>query len=282
VVIRPQRPVAGLRILERLPASGPGFLVLERYRAKNLYRGGGASRPYRFEVLHRRGVDAVAILPFYFEGRRRRLMVVCKIGFRPGLYLRSRLPLPVRDRRRYTSVIEAVAGSLEPGDRGESGITSRARDELMEETGLRPLPHRRLRLGGGFFPSHGQSTEKIHLRAFEIDPGSARQAQGDGSVNEADAGTIAIAASRILLMCRAGRIEDPKLEVGVTRLLRCLSEEADRRRRSTVRRRTGGAHFCRMWRHAAATPFIDLTAGIRRKTKENAHSTLPRVNSPQG
>ena len=235
VVIRPQRPVAGLRILGRLPASGPGFLVLERHRAKNLYRD-GASRPYRFEVLHRRGVDAVAILPFYFEGRRGRLMVVCKVGFRPGLYLRSRLRLPVRDRRPYTSVIEAVAGSLEPGDRGESGITSRARKELMEETGLRPLPRRSLGLGGGFFPSHGQSTEKVHLRAFEIDPKSARRPQGDGSVNEADAGTIAIAASRILSMCRAGWIEDPKLEVGVTRLLRSLSEKPARLRRSTVRR----------------------------------------------
>jgi 8-oxo-dGTP pyrophosphatase MutT (NUDIX family) len=243
VVIQPQRPVAGLRILQRLPASGPGFLVLERYRARNLYRDRGASRPYRFEVLHRRGVDAVAILPFYFEGRRGRLMVVCKVGFRPGLYVRSRLRLPVRDRRRYTSVIEAVAGSIEPGDRGESGITSRARKELLEETGLRPLPRRALRLGAGFFPSHGQSTEKIHLRAFEIDPRSARRPEGDGSVNEEDAGTIAIAAPRILVMCRAGLIEDPKLEVGVARLLRSLSGEPARQSRSSVRRRTGGAHF---------------------------------------
>jgi hypothetical protein len=37
-----------------------------------------------------------------------------------------------------------------------------------------------------------------------------------------------------------------------------------------------------MWRHTAATPFIDMTAGIRRKTKKNAHSARPRVNSPLG
>src|SRR5438093_5594629 len=119
VVFRTPRRVSGLRILGHLPVSGPGFLTLERVRARNLYRNGGASRPYRFEVLHRRGVDAVAIMPFYFDLRTRRLMVICKIGFRPGLYVRHRLPLPARERRRYTSVIEAVAGSLEPGDRGE-------------------------------------------------------------------------------------------------------------------------------------------------------------------
>src|SRR6266850_1446276 len=229
VVIRPRRPVAGLRILERLPASGPGFLLLERYRAKNLYRGGGASRPYRFEVLHRRGVDAVAIMPFFFDRRTRRLMVVCKVGFRPGLYLRHRLPLAARDRRAYTSVIEAVAGSLEPGDRGESGITARARAELIEETGMRPMARRGRDLGAGFFPSHGQSTEKVHLRAFQVDPEKALDPAGDGSVNEAGAGTIAIEARRIIDMCRAGLIEDPKLEVGVNRLLRLLSPENPRK-----------------------------------------------------
>ncbi|OLD65312.1 MAG: hypothetical protein AUI52_07770 [Acidobacteria bacterium 13_1_40CM_2_68_10] len=226
VVIRRQRRVTGVRIVERLPASGPGFLTLERFRAKNLYRDGGVSAFYRFEVLHRRGVDAVAILPFYFQPRGRRLMVVCKIGFRPGLHRRSRLALPVRDRRRYTSVIEAVAGSLEPGDRGTGGITARA-----------------LGLGAGFFPSHGQSTEKVHLRAFEIDPAHALEPQGDGSVNEADAGTIAIEATRLLFMCRAGLIEDPKLEIGVSRLLLVLRGRTSRARRATVRRRTFNAHF---------------------------------------
>jgi len=243
VVFRTPRRVSGLRILGHLPVSGPGFLTLERVRARNLYRDGGASRPYRFEVLHRRGVDAVAILPFYFEGRRRRLMVVCKVGFRPGLHTRSRLPLPLRDRRRYTSVIEAVAGSLEPGDRGESGITSRARSELMEETGLKPLRGHSPRLGGGFFPSHGQSTEKVHLRAFEIDPALALEPEGDGSVNESDSGTIAIEASRLLRMCRTGLIEDPKLEIGVARLLGALAPGRGSRRRSSVRRRTTRAHL---------------------------------------
>ncbi len=211
-----RRQVVGLRIVRRLPSSGPGFLTLERYLARNLYRGGGVSRPYRFEVMHRRGLDAVAIVPFFFEGPRR-LMIVIKIGFRPGLFLRARLPLPAPDGRRYTFVREAVAGSLEPEDRGVRGIDTRARKELLEETGLKPSS-RVVRLGAGFFPSHGQSTEKVHLRAFEVDPTRAMAPPGDGSVNEQDSGTAAVEASRLLAMCRRGSVEDPKIEVGVGRL----------------------------------------------------------------
>lgn len=231
---RPRR-VLGLRILKRLPSAGPGFLTLERYLAKNVYADGVTSRAYRFEVVHRRGIDAVAIVPFYFEGTRpARLFVVIKIGFRPGLYLRSRLALPLSDRRAYLFVREAVAGSLEPSDRGLRGIDARARKELFEETGLRPKG-RIIRLGAGFFPSHGQSTERVHLRAFEVEPGLAREAPGDGSVNEQDSGTVALEAHTILKMCRRGLIEDPKIEVGVRRLCDLVGD----RLRSTAPQGTG-------------------------------------------
>jgi hypothetical protein len=92
------------------------------------------------------------------------------------------------------------------------------------------------------FPSHGQSTEKVHLRAYEVDPTNVLEPSGDGSVNEADAGTIAIEAGCIISMCCAGLIEDPKLEIGVTRLLRLLSLRKGRRAWSNVRIRTIDPH----------------------------------------
>ncbi|MEE9293175.1 MAG: hypothetical protein V3U83_09635 [Acidobacteriota bacterium] len=214
------RRVRGLRIVKRLSPAGPGFLTLERFMVRNRYEDGRVSRPYRFEVLHRRGVDAVAIIPFFFIARHPRLMIVHKIAFRPGLLRRAALRPPLRDRRCYTRIVEAVAGSIEPGDRGRSGIDRRARAELFEETGLRPRYGRLISLGAGFFPSHGQSTEKIHLRACEVDPADAVEPPSDGSVNEGDAGTGVLEAKRLLAMCRSGSIEDPKLEIGVTRL--CL------------------------------------------------------------
>jgi len=223
------RRVKGLRILKKLSSSGPGFLTLQRFLARNLYQSGQVSRPYRFEVVHRRGLDAVAIIPFFFQtshaggGRsRQRLMVVLKVGFRPGLHLRSKMRPPLRDRRRYNFVLEAVAGSLESADRGSRGIDIRARTELLEETGLRVRAGRLIRIGSGFFPSHGQSTEKVHLRAFEVDPGPALPPTGDGSVNESDSGTLVMEAGRLLAACRKGTIEDPKLEIGVSRLCRLL------------------------------------------------------------
>lgn len=218
--MRPGRRVRGLRIVRKLSPSGSGFLTLERFLARNRYEDGGVSRPYRFEILHRRGVDAVAIIPYFFTNRNPRLMIVHKVAFRPGLLRRAALRPPMRDRRRYTWIVEAVAGSIEPGDRGRSGIDRRARAELFEETGLRPRGGRMISLGAGFFPSHGQSTEKIHLRACEVDPDGAVEPPSDGSVNEGDAGTGVLEANRLLAMCRTGSIEDPKLEIGVTRL--CL------------------------------------------------------------
>jgi 8-oxo-dGTP pyrophosphatase MutT (NUDIX family) len=226
---RRSRRVKGLRIVKRLGPTGPGFLTLERFVARNVYGSGELSRPYRFEVVHRRGLDAVAIVPFFFlpdrsrtRRPRRRLMIVLKVGFRPGLHLRSKMRPPLHERRKYTFVLEAVAGSLEPGDRGTQGIDARARAELLEETGLRPRKGRLIRLGSGFFPSHGQSTEKVHLRAFEVDPARADAPAGDGSVNEGDSGTLVLEAGSLLDRCRRGTIEDPKLEIGVSRLCRLL------------------------------------------------------------
>jgi 8-oxo-dGTP pyrophosphatase MutT (NUDIX family) len=217
----PRRRVRGLRRIRPLPSSGAGFLTLHRYLARNVYVAGPPSPVYRVEVLHRRGVDSVAVVP-YFWGARRRLLIVIKVGFRPGLYLRTQLPLPQPDRRVYTWIREAVAGSLEPGDRGRRGIDARAIAELLEETGLSPLRRRSIDLGAGFFPSHGQSTEKVHLRAYEVDPARAIPPPSDGSVNEIDSWVEVHEAGRILAMCRSGAIEDPKIEIGVMRLCRRL------------------------------------------------------------
>lgn len=221
-MVRRRRAVHGLRLVRRLPSSGPGFLRLERFVARNLYRDGTLSPPYRFEVLHRKTLDAVAVIPYYFtgRGRTRRLMIVFKVGFRPGLYLRGGLRPPLPERP-LTSVREAVAGSLERGDRGVRALDGRARAELFEETGLRPLG-RIVRLGAGFFPSHGQSTEMVHLRAARVDPARCQPPPGDGSVNERDAGTTVMEARRLLRACTRGGIADPKLEIGVARLCRRL------------------------------------------------------------
>ena len=124
------------------------------------------------------------------------------------------------DRKRSRTVtIEAVAGSLEPGDQTTRDIDRRALKELAEETGFRGRHRDLIRLGAGFFPSHGQCTEMIHLRAIAVDPSRAALAPGDGSVNEMETWTLALEAKDLLSRCRHGEIQDPKLEIGVSRLL---------------------------------------------------------------
>jgi hypothetical protein len=123
------------------------------------------------------------------------------------------------DEKAYDFIPEAVAGSLEPGDMGKDGFLGRVIAEVWEEAGFRIAAPQIESLGGGFFPSHGQSSEKIHLCAVRVDPGTACPATGDGSVNEEDAPPIRFRPLREILMdCAGGSIEDPKVEILAWRL----------------------------------------------------------------
>jgi ADP-ribose pyrophosphatase len=206
--------------IEALGEAGPGeggFLTLIRLRYRNRYEDGTHSRPYLYEHIHRRGFDSVAIALYHEPPGG--LCMAYRHGIRVPVYFRRELPLPIEDPRGYLFVPEAVAGSLEPGDRGREGLLARVVAEVYEEAGFRVRPEEVEPLGGGFFPSHGQSSEKIHLCAVRVDPSAAEPPPGDGSVNEADAPPVLFRPVReILLDCAAGRIEDPKVELLAWRL----------------------------------------------------------------
>jgi len=203
---------------EAAPGEG-GFLTLVRLRYRNVYAGGGRSRPYLYEYIHRRGYDAVAIALFHEEGGEPHM--AWRPGIRVPVYFRKDLPLALPDGRLYLPFPEAVAGSVEAGDRGREGLLKRVVEEVWEEAGFRVAAGEILSLGGGFFPSHGQSSEKIHLCAVRVSPSRRETAPGDGSVNEADAPAVRFSPVReILLKSASGEMEDPKLEILAWRL--CL------------------------------------------------------------
>jgi ADP-ribose pyrophosphatase len=214
------RRVVDLRIVRSLPSSGPGFLSLFRVVLRNQYESGESSPPYRYEMVERRGIDSVAIIPFFRGAGPVRVMV--KAGFRPAIFLRGLRPAPGERARKRSWTVEAVAGSLKPGETRLSQIRRRAARELREETGYRVRPDDLRSLGAGFFPSHGQCTEKIHLFAVCLDRLSASRPEGDGSINEAETWSLLLEARDLIDRCRAGEIEDPKLEIGVVRLLEQL------------------------------------------------------------
>jgi hypothetical protein len=83
--------------------------------------------------------------------------------------------------------------------------------------GMRPRSLRAI------FPSDGQCTERVHLLAPALAGKRRLPARGDGSVNGADAWSFVLKAKVLLRRCRTGEVEDPKLEIGVQRLLEFLA-----------------------------------------------------------
>ena len=192
-----------------------GFFVHHRYVLENEYEDGSRSRTYRTEFFDRKGIDCVAVIPYRVSPQRVEIGILK--AFRPCMYLRKDRDLAVDEERRYW-MYESVAGSLEVGDRGADGISHRAAAELAEEAGFQ-VPLSKLQpLGAGFFPSHGQCTEKIHLFAVDVTGLTPGRAAGDGSVNEELNELVFMERDQLKQMCFRGEVEDPKIEIGLNRL----------------------------------------------------------------
>ncbi|MCK5878551.1 MAG: NUDIX hydrolase [Holophagae bacterium] len=196
-----------------------GFFIHHAYLLQNEYEDGARSRPYRNEFFDRKGLDCVAVLPYRRETDRLEIGILR--AFRPTVYFRFEKETPLPEHA-YTWIYESVAGSLESGDIGEKAVRDRAVMELDEEAGFQISSEKLMPLGAGFFPSHGQSTEKIFLFAADVSGMEQGNARGDGSVNESLNVIEFHEINEILSMCREGRIEDPKIEIGVSRLKNVL------------------------------------------------------------
>lgn len=195
--------------------SRDGFFDHHIYRLQNEYSDGRVSDPYVVEFFDRRGMDCVAVLPFRKGANGIEAGILQ--AFRPPMVLRAERNLCLPEAPRMM-IYESVAGSLELTDSGEAGVRYRAIAELKEEGGFCIEPERLIELGAGFFPSHGQSTERIIPFAADVtglDPGHA---PGDGSVNETLNRLVFLPVSDVMTRCFEGQIEDPKIEVMVGRL----------------------------------------------------------------
>ncbi len=199
------------------------FFVHHKYRLQNLYKDNTLSREYNIEFFDRKGYDCVAVIPFFIKDGK--IFVGILKAFRPTIYFRKDYALPLKDSRVYTYVYESVAGSLEKGDFGYDKVLDRVVKELEEEAGFVVHKEKVFSLGGSFFPSHGQSTEKIHLFAADISDAKKVEAKGDGSVNEELNRILFFEIEELTDMCFKGVVEDPKVEIGIGRLKRCLLTE---------------------------------------------------------
>jgi ADP-ribose pyrophosphatase len=213
--------VAALEVVEDFTASArcdEGFLQIRRLRCRNRRPDGSSSPIYRVDVVDRPALDAVAVLVY----RQRSdgvpgLEILTRLNLRPAAYFR-RDKVPAIPEAPILQVPEIVAGVLEPTDRGEEGIRSRAAAEVSEEAGFEVTPAEIELLGAPYLPVPGVLSEKIYLSAVDVTGKPHGEPKGDGSPLEEGGALRWWSADEALEGCRSGQIPDGKTELALLRL----------------------------------------------------------------
>jgi ADP-ribose pyrophosphatase len=227
--VKTARHVARVEIVRRTdaaPLSDRAFLSLHRLELENVYPDGAVSRPYAYDAVLRRYLDAVVLLLTTGGGEAPR--VCLRSCIRPPLLLRRGAVTPLEEPVRPPCLWELPAGLIEGGDKGAEGIRARASAEAFEEVGVRIPADRFTILAGAPFVSPGVIPERIYFARAEVErPEEAQEPAGDGSPVEERAEIEWVALDEVIAMCDRGEIEDMKTELGVRRLAaaRRASEE---------------------------------------------------------
>jgi ADP-ribose pyrophosphatase len=191
-----------------------GFLAIRRLRLRNARGDGSTSPPYVCDVIARPyGQDAVVVAIFSHD------RVLLRRCLRPALALgRDAEAAPLPEPPSELMLEELVAGIVEVGDRGESGLRARAAAEVREEAGFTVDPAAIILLGAGMLPSPGCMVEKFYFTAVEVDPDAQHAPTGDGSPMEEGATTRWLLIDDAIGACVRGELSDLKTELGLRRL----------------------------------------------------------------
>ncbi|CAN5897232.1 hypothetical protein BH11MYX3_BH11MYX3_12420 [soil metagenome] len=202
---------------------GGGFIEIRRLRMRNRRADGTLSAPYVCDSVARPyGQDAVAVV--VFARAQGGIQVLVREGLRPPITLGrdpARAPLPEPAPGLF--ITELVAGILEVGDHGESGLRERTAHEVLEEAGFAIDPAQVVLLGAGLLPSPGMLVEKLYFTAIEVDPSTQQPLSGDGSPMEEGAHTRWLTLGEAIDACVRGDISDLKTELALRRLRDLLS-----------------------------------------------------------
>jgi ADP-ribose pyrophosphatase len=195
-----------------------GFLRLRRVTVRNQRPDGTHSRPYRYDLVERDAMDAVAIMLVAPDGNGGAPRVCLRSALRPPLAFRPGYALPVAESAPHPVVWEVPAGLVEPEERGDAGLRACAARETLEETGLTVAASSFRPLGPPVVLSPGVLAEKVHFLVAEVDPDAAGVPTEDGSPVEADAVLCFVPLDVALAAVRDGRVGDVKTEVALRRL----------------------------------------------------------------
>lgn len=219
-------PDLELELLEEVsPAIPAGFLGLIRRRLRVRYPDGERSAPFVYDEIDRRAMDAVIIAAHFVRAGQ------------PWVYLRSALRPPLRFRdpalspdqpRASGALWELPAGLIEPAEQGEQGAREAGRRELWEELGFRAELGDLQPLGPATWPCPGIMCERHFFVHVAVRPEERGEPALDGSALERFGRVIALPLTEALALCRDGRIEDAKTELGLRRLADTLNAPAAR------------------------------------------------------
>lgn len=196
-----------------------GFLRLRRVTLQNRRPDGNLSRAYRYDIVERDAMDAVAIVLVAKGPARDELRVCLRSALRPPLAFRTGYTLPLAEPSAAPVVWEVPAGLVEPEERGEVGLQRCASRETKEETGFEVEASAFAALGPAVVLSPGVLAEKVHFLVALVDQDRAGTPTEDGSPVESDAVICFVPLSAALRAVRDGRIADVKTEVALRRLV---------------------------------------------------------------
>ena len=200
--------------LARTPQDG--FLQLREVELQNLYRG-EISAPYRYFMVERSRLDAVAVV--LFRRQQGRIELVLRSQLRPPLCFRTEYDVPLPALGTGAVQWEIPAGLVEPGERGLDGLFARASAEAREEVGVVLAAERFRTLGPASSLSPGLLAEKLHFVCAEIlDTDEWELAKGDGHAVERHSLSLFVPLSTALAAIAQGVVHDVKTEVGIYRL----------------------------------------------------------------
>jgi ADP-ribose pyrophosphatase len=193
-----------------------GFLRMRRLVLRNCYPDGSISRSYRYDLVERNAIDAVAIV---LEAQGQAGPKIClRTCLRPPLALRPGYDLPLEEPEGAVLLWEVPAGLVEREERGLDGLRACAARETVEEVGISLAPSAFEPFGPAVYLSPGVVPEKIHYLLAKVDVARCGNPIGDGSPTEERAEVRFVDVTSALLASRSGILRDVKTEVAVRRL----------------------------------------------------------------
>ncbi len=200
--------------------SDEGFLRIKRLVLQNRYDDGTRSAEFRYDVLDRSALDAVAmVLWAQVDGEP---WVCLRSSIRPPLLFRASAEIPVREPEPSVVIWELPAGLIEPDEKGTQGVLRCAARETMEEVGFDLSAERFRLLGPACTVSPGAVGERLYFALAEVDLAARGTPTEDGHPVEERALVAFVPLPEARAALEDGRVADLKTEVGLRRLFALL------------------------------------------------------------